>query len=238
MIHLHNVSSVLTSGRLRTNVLDDVSIALPTDRRLVILGQDGSGKTTLIRLLSGAVMPTSGAVVRHARVSFPVGFSGGYKRTLSAHENIAHVARLYGADVDEVVEFVSQVTGFGHALGELFEDLPSHIRGRLAYAVSYAIPFDVYLIDNSVAWGDQDFRQKCEQMYEARAQTSGIIYATRAPRFARRYGGTVGAILHNGKLVLYDDLDRAIWDFERLENTAATARRAAQELNPTLDEAS
>ena len=219
MIHLERVTSVLHSGTTGPPVLNDVSIKLPTFERFVILGREGSGKTTLIRLLSGLSLPMSGVITRYARVSFPVGFMGGYKRALSVRENVAHVARLYGAEVNQVVEFVSELTGLGFALRDLYENLPYQNRVRLAYAVSYAIPFDVYLIDNKIAAGGTAFRQRCERIFEARANSSGFILATSTPRYAKMFA-TKGAILHNGKIVLYDDLDRAIWDFDRLGNTS------------------
>jgi len=222
MIVLDRVSSTLAAGRLRKCILDDVSLSLPTDERLAILGHEGAGKSTLIRLLSGALLPGSGSIRRHARVSFPVGFSGGYRRGLSAYENIAHAAQLYGADVDEVVNFVSRLTGIDAALDEDYGDLPQHLRVRLVYAVSYAIPFDVYLIDNKVAVGDQEFRARCERVYEARMQEAGCILTTSLSRYARRFGTRI-ALLTQGKLVLYDDMERAIHDYERLERPAVAA---------------
>ena len=144
---------------------------------------------------------------------------GGYKRALSVRENVAHVARLYGAEVNQVVEFVSELTGLGFALRDLYENLPYQNRVRLAYAVSYAIPFDVYLIDNKIAAGGTAFRQRCERIFEARANSSGFILATSTPRYAKMFANK-GAILHSGKIVLYDDLDRAILDFDRLGNTS------------------
>ena len=218
MIHLENVTSVFHSSTTRTTVLNDVSVKLPTFERFVVLGRQRSGKTTLIRLLSGLIWPTSGVITRYARVSFPVGFMGGYKSALSVRENIAHVARLYGAEVDQVVEFVSELTGLGAALRDPYEKLPHHNRMRLAYAVSYAIPFDVYLIDNKIAGGGSTFRHRCERILEERTSNSGFILTTSTPHYAMRFAN-VGAILYNGKLILYDDLDRAIWDFDRLENT-------------------
>lgn len=219
MIHLESVTSVLRPGTMSPTVLNDVSIKLPTFERFVVLGRERSGKTTLIRLLSGLILPMSGVITRYARVSFPVGFMGGYKSALSVRENVAHVARLYGAEVNQVVEFVSELTGLGFALRDLYENLPHHNRVRLAYAVSYAIPFDVYLIDNKIAVGGSAFRQRCERIFEARANSSGFILATSTPSYAKRFANK-GAILHNGKIVMYDDLDRAIWDFDRLGNAS------------------
>jgi len=220
MIHVERVTSAWHSASTSITVLDDVTIELPTSERLAVLGRERSGKTTLIRLLSGLILPTSGIITRYARVSFPAGYMGGYKNALSVRENIAHAARLYGAEVNQVVEFVCELTGLGIALREPYGNVPQLYRQRLAYAVSYAIPFDVYLIDNKIAAGGSEFRRRCEQIFEERTQSSGFILATNTPRYAKRFANK-GAILYNGKIVLYNDLERAIWDFDRLGNPLA-----------------
>jgi capsular polysaccharide transport system ATP-binding protein len=167
MIHLERVTSAWHSATASVTVLDDVTIKLPTSERFAVLGRERSGKTTLIRLLSGLILPTSGVITRYARVSFPAGYMGGYRNAISVRENIAHVARLYGAKVNQVVEFVCELTALGYALREPYGNLPQLYRRRLAYAVSYAIPFDDYLIDTRIAAGGSEFRQRCEQIFEA-----------------------------------------------------------------------
>lgn len=219
MILFDNVSLSLSAGRIGVTVLDQASLRLPTDRHLVVLGQPGSGKTSLVRLLAGAILPDSGAIQRHARLSFPAGFSGGYKRDLSVRENIAHAAWLYGADGDEVVEFVARLAELGEALHMDFGELPPQLRLRLAYAVTYAIPFDTYLIDNRAAMGDPEFRARCEAVFEARTRDCGYILATSNARYARRMAQSV-AVLHDGGLRLYDDADAGIRAFEALERVA------------------
>ena len=228
MIIFDNVTVTLSSGRVRTVILNDVSITLPTNEHLAVFGRQGSGKTTLIRLLAGAIMPSSGTVMRYGRVSFPVGFTGGFKRTLSVRENIAHAAHLYGADADEVVTFVAEVAGIREELRETFGNLPQQQRIRMAYALSYAIPFDTYLIDNKIAMGDDDFRAKCENVFAQRMTYSGFILTSNVPRYAKRFA-TRAAILTNRSITLYDDIDRAIWDFQRLLPSLPTTEEEVAE---------
>jgi len=218
MIIFEGVTSTLSTMGLRTTVLDRASITLPSNQHLVILGQEGSGKTSLIRLLAGSMLPDQGRIARHARVSFPAGFTGGYKRDLNVRENIAHAAYLYGADGEEVVRFVSKIAELDGILQLDFGDLPPQLRLRVAYAVSYAIPFDTYLIDGRVAMGDSEFKLRCERIFEERIKHCGFILTTSNPRYARRIG-RVAAILHKGRLSLYEDMDRAIWDFRHLEKS-------------------
>ncbi len=236
MIVLDHVTCILTSGRLRTTILQEASVVLPTDKHFVVLAQEGAGKSTLLRLLSGLLLPTSGTIARYARVSYAVGYTGGFKRSLTVLENIAHAARLYGADVDEVVAFVASMTEMGEALGEFYMDLPSHLTRRLAYALSYAIPFDVYLIDDKVGAGDPEFRARCDYMFEQRVKESGFILTCSIPRYAKKIAKSA-AILHDGAIVIYEDFDKALWDFDRLERRALSVQPREMALARSNDDA-
>lgn len=215
MIVLDNVTKILSVGQIRTSVLVDASVTLPTDRRLAILGHHGSGKSTLIQLIAGLLSPTSGLIERYARISFPVGFNGGFRPRLSLRQNIAHAARLYGADVDEVTHFVTAVTNTQAALEEPLAGLPQQMRNCIFYAIGYAIPFDTYLFDNTIWTGDQEFREKCEAMFESRAQSSGMILATRNVQMAARVAD-MGAILNDRELTIYEDIKEAVAAFKSL----------------------
>jgi capsular polysaccharide transport system ATP-binding protein len=216
MIRFDGVSAALIAGKIRTEVLENVSVTLPSDRRVVLLGRHGSGKSTVIRLIAGLMIPEKGQISRFARVSYPVGYTGGFTQQLTARRNITHAAELYGADPAEVISYVDAVASMGPALDEPVGRLPHRYRVRFSYALSYALPFDVYLIDEMLAVGDQEFRQKCLAMMTQRSQQAGIILTTRSVNAARRHGDVAG-IIHGRGILLYDDFEQAIADYEELE---------------------
>src|SRR5215510_2674329 len=75
-----------------------------------------SSKSTLIRLLAGSEAPDRGAITRYARVSFPLGFGGTFHGALSGRENVAFIARIYGAELRGVLEYVEAFSELGQYL--------------------------------------------------------------------------------------------------------------------------
>jgi capsular polysaccharide transport system ATP-binding protein len=178
MITIQRMTKSYSMRGQHLTVFSDVSIEIPTDRPVAILGAEASGKSALIRMLSGLEGPTLGAIDRYAAVSFPVGSVHALRPHLSGRQNAQHVARLYGSDPDEVAAFVAGVTEMGGHFDEPIRRLPTGLRGALAWAIAYAIPFDTYLIDESIGFGSTQFRTRCEEMLQARAEHAGFILAT------------------------------------------------------------
>ena len=101
----------MTGGR--KVVLQDATAAFMPGHNYGVLGINGAGKSTLIRLLAGSEMPDRGRIRRHARVSFPLGFGGTFHGTLTGRENVAFIARIYGAGVRHITRYVEDFAELG-----------------------------------------------------------------------------------------------------------------------------
>ncbi|HYZ42196.1 MAG TPA: ATP-binding cassette domain-containing protein [Stellaceae bacterium] len=99
MITLDRVCKAYRTRVGRRTVLDNVTAVFEAGYNFGILGVNGAGKSTLIRLLAGSELPDRGVVRRHGRVSFPLGFGGTFHGALSGRENVAFIARIYGARI-------------------------------------------------------------------------------------------------------------------------------------------
>ena len=107
MIELHRIYKAYKTPNGLNHVLSDLSVEFPASENVGVLGRNGAGKSTLLRIISGVEKPDHGDVHRHGRVSWPIGFAGGFNGSLSGEENCRFVARIYGEDVDRVVETVA-----------------------------------------------------------------------------------------------------------------------------------
>lgn len=213
MIELHHVSKHYRTNVGFHRVLDDVSLTIPTDQSLGILGLNGAGKSTLLRLIAGIESPDTGEVVRHVQVSWPIGFAGGFHHNLSGEENLRFVARIYGVDPREVSIKVREFAELGEYFDMPMRTYSSGMRARLAFGLSMAIDFQVYLIDEVIAVGDKVFREKCEATFRARRERSSVIIVSHSMQTIRAFADRA-AVLREGKLTLFDSVDEAAMFYE------------------------
>lgn len=161
-IRIKNVSKSYKTKVGWHPVLRDVNFEiLPTDR-IGILGRNGAGKSTLMRIIGGTEKPDTGTVERNMSVSWPVGFAGHLQPSMSGRANTKFCARIYGEEVEPVIDFVSAFTELGPYLDEPVKTYSSGMRARLGFALSMAIQFDCLLIDEVTAVGDAVFKKKCD----------------------------------------------------------------------------
>lgn len=208
MIELINVSKHYPTNHGVRQVLDNVSMTIPTDQSIGILGRNGAGKSTLLRLIAGIESPNTGEVIRHVRVSWPIGFAGGFHNNLTGEENMRFVSRIYGVDPAEVADNVRAFAELGDYFDMPLRTYSSGMRARLAFGLSMAIDFEVYLIDEVIAVGDKPFREKCEAILAARRDHSSVIIVSHSMQTIRQFSQRC-AVLVDGRLELFENIDEA-----------------------------
>ena len=208
MIRFRNVSKSYRAGTSHKQILTDATFTLPW-RNIAILGVNGAGKSTLIRMLAGSELPDDGDIRRDVSVSWPLGFDGGFHGSLSGIENLRFICRIYDRDMEEVSNFVAEFAELGRYLYMPIKTYSSGMRARLAFALSMAIDFDTYLIDEIIAVGDASFKAKCHAAFRQRRARSRVIMVSHAMRIVRDYCD-MGLVMHRGRLTLWEDVEDAI----------------------------
>jgi capsular polysaccharide transport system ATP-binding protein len=213
VIELSNISKVYPTKNGSNVVLDRVSFSFPPRTNIGILGKNGAGKSTLLRIIAGTEQPDSGTIVRRGLVSWPIGFSGGFNGSLSGEENCRFVARIYGADIDEVVGFTSDFAELSEYFYMPVKTYSSGMRARLAFGLSMAIEFDAYLVDEVTAVGDANFQQKCRKAFQERSDRSSVIIVSHQLSTVRDYCKRC-AVIRDGRLHVFDTVEEASAAYE------------------------
>lgn len=190
-------------------VFSDLSFDLKRSDRIALLGRNGQGKSTLIKMLGGALAQTSGTIDWCCTASWPIGFGGGFQGSLSGFDNVRFLARLYNKDIEETLERVDSFAELGPKLKLPVKHYSSGMRARLAFGLSLAIEFDCYLIDELVAVGDSRFQKKCqEELFERRKERTFIIASHDMNLITSLCDRAL--IIESGKAKLFTDIEEAV----------------------------
>ncbi|CAB3789273.1 Polysialic acid transport ATP-binding protein KpsT [Paraburkholderia ultramafica] len=208
MIELQKLCKDYHTRQGRKRVLNDVNLRVAKGENIGILGRNGAGKSTLIRMISGAELPTSGRILRDMSVSWPLAFGGAFQGSLTGMDNLRFICRVYGADAKAAEPFVQEFSELGYYLREPVKTYSAGMRARLAFAISMAIEFDCFLIDEIIAVGDSRFHAKCHQeLFEKRTDRSLIIVSHDAG-YIREHCDSA-AVLVRGKLHTFENIEEA-----------------------------
>jgi len=215
MIKFKNVCKSYKLKDSTRTILDNVSFEFPEKKNIGVLGVNGAGKSTLLRLIAGTEFPNSGKIIRTGKYSWPLGFSGSFHGTLTGIENLRFACRIYDANIKEVTEFVKDFSELGKFIHEPIQTYSSGMRSRLAFALSMAIDFDVYLVDEIMGVGDQGFQDKCKDAFTAKREHSSVIMVSHDMNTIRDFSD-IALLLTGEQLEIHEDVDKAIETYEKL----------------------
>jgi len=217
MFELVNVykSYPVHHGKDERVVLKNINLRVEKGERWGILGRNGAGKSTMIRLISGAEFPHSGKIIRNMSISWPLAFGGTFQGSLTGRDNVKLICRIYNLDFESCIEFVNEFSELGSYLREPVKNYSSGMAARLAFAISMSVEFDCFLIDEAMAVGDHRFLHKCHQeLFVKRADRAMIIVAHQMDII--RDNCSHAAVLDQGELKIFDSVESAINFYKEL----------------------
>lgn len=220
MIEIRNLNKAFWIKGKKQVVAENINVTFPTGVSVALLGRNGAGKSSLLRMISGFIEPDMGSIYSDGTVSWPVGFSGSFHKELSGSQNIKFVARIYGVDTAELEAFVKDFAKLGQQYYLPVRSYSSGMRSRLAFAASMGIHFDTYLVDEVTSVGDADFKSRSRALFSDRMRESGAIFVSHSLRKVRKMC-QAGAVLEEGRLTYYDDVVDAINHHEAVLGTSS-----------------
>lgn len=216
MLEFVKVSKSFWTGRKRKVILDRASFRVELGHSMGILAANGTGKTTLVNMMSGLEKPDEGEVRSTCRVSFPLGFMGGVVNKHSARENARYIAQLYGLDPDYAEAFCRWLCGLEEYFDRPVGTYSAGMRARFSFALLLSLEFDVYLVDEGMpSTVDAEFNRKASGILQERLKSATMIMVSHKPKTLEKFCRSA-AVLKDGQLYQFDTLEEArrLYDYK------------------------
>ena len=221
MIELKNVTKFFKTKHGRKYILEDMSIVIPSNKNIGILGRNGTGKSTIMRMLGQIEFPDEGIISSPQSFSWPLGLRGGFVGNMTGKANIKFVCRLYGKspkEIQETVEFVKEFSELDDYFDMPIKTYSSGMKSRLSFGLSLSFDFDYLLIDETLSVGDARFRKKSKQALMKKIESCNVLLVSHDMGTLRDICD-VGIVVNNGKIRYFEDINHAISEYERINKS-------------------
>jgi len=196
--------------------LKDISFSLRRGECLGLIGANGSGKTTMLKIINGLIKPDQGCVTVRGRIGALIALGAGFNPILTGRENIYINGAVLGMTKSQIDRQIDRIVDFA----ELHEAIDAPVRTyssgmyvRLGFAIYTALHTDVLLIDEVLAVGDVAFRSKCySAIGEMLKSTAAILVSHNAEALLRICNK--GLVLDKGRLIYAGDICAALNAYE------------------------
>ena len=162
--------------------LRDASFSIARGATFGLLGQNGSGKSTTLKVLAGIYRPTSGSVTVNGRVSALLELGAGFHGELTGRENIrlnGAILGLTGRQIDAAMDRIIDFAGIGEFIDSPVKIYSSGMFVRLGFAVAVSLDPEILMVDEVIAVGDEEFQRKCfDHLYELRKRGTTVVLVT------------------------------------------------------------
>ncbi|HNP15595.1 MAG: ABC transporter ATP-binding protein [Cryobacterium sp.] len=220
-----NFKDLFASRNRRTRpsefwALRNITFTVAQGEAIGVVGRNGQGKSTLLKLVTGVLLPDEGSVHVHAGVAPLIEITGGFVEDLTVRDNVNLMSGLHGMKREEISARFDEIIDFaeiGDFLDTPYKHLSSGMKVRLAFSVISRLEEPILLVDEVLAVGDKAFREKCyRRIEELLAGGRTLFFVSHNERDLKRFC-TRGLYLDGGSLVLdapiADVLDRYNADY-------------------------
>jgi ABC-type polysaccharide/polyol phosphate transport system ATPase subunit len=208
----------------RNDALHDVSFEVEKGEFFGVVGPNGSGKSTLLKILAGIYPPSTGELHVHGKLSPFIELGVGFNMELSARDNVRINATLLGLSKAELAERYDAIVEFSELerfMDQKLKNYSSGMQVRLAYSIAIQAVFDILLLDEVLAVGDQAFQEKCFATFEGFRETGKtVVFVSHDLDAVRQYCGRA-MLLELGSLAAIGPVDEVIDRYEARPHAAA-----------------
>jgi ABC-2 type transport system ATP-binding protein len=195
-----------------------VSFDIHPGEAIGVVGRNGQGKSTLLSVIAGVLLPDEGEVAVRAGVAPLIQITGGFEPELTGRENIKLVAGLHGMSNREIAENFDEIVDFsevGAFLDTPFKHYSSGMKVRLAFSVVSQLSEPILLVDEVLAVGDKAFRNKCLKRIESLLSDGQTLFFVSHSEGALQRFCERGLYLESGELRCDGPIDEVIERFDK-----------------------
>lgn len=212
------LTSLLARKKTKNHVLRSISFSVKKGEVLGVIGRNGSGKSTILKLISGILSPTSGNITTHGKIASLIELGGGFHHDLTGIENIELNALLMGFTKNELKKKLDTIISFSDIGDALYNPLRTYSSGmviRLAFSIAVNLDPDILIIDEVLAVGDEAFQKKSlRKMTEFKRKGKTIIVVSHNLVHIEDMCDKV-LVLSNGKIVYKGNAKKALLRYKK-----------------------
>ena len=201
----------------------DVSLSMNKGDVIGLVGPNGSGKTTLLRLLARIFPPDSGEAVVYGRIAALLTIGAGFHPHLTVRDNVYINGTILGMtrkEIDEKFDTIIAFSGIKDFIGAPVAALSDGMYVRLGFSIALAMQPDIFLIDEVLAVGDREFREKCREALEKIAQQSAVFFVSHNMEMVQRICNRI-IVMNRGSIVhMSDDVREGIEYYKSLRRNS------------------
>ena len=197
---------------------DHVSFTIKRGQTVALIGSNGSGKSTILKMITGVSKPTSGKIEVNGRINALLELTAGFNQECTGRENIYIKCSILNMQPEEIKAIEQDIIDFadiGDYLDQPVKMYSSGMKARLGFAISVHIIPDILIVDEVLSVGDKEFKNKCLSKVKELIFNDNItvLFVTHSMQMAREFC-TRGIVLKKGKLLFDGDIDDAIKYYE------------------------
>ncbi len=212
--------------------LRDVSLDVEAGRVLGVIGRNGGGKSTLLRMIAGLLEPSTGRVTVNGTTAALIELGAGFNPEFTGRENIFMSGAVYGYDSSRMREIYDEIVAFadiGPHLDQPVKTYSSGMFARLAFAVAIQVNPDILLVDEILSVGDLSFQAKCfRKIEELRARGMTVVFVSHDLNAVQMLCDSV-VVLREGRIALHADPKTATDHYIHLLSSTAPSRAPASD---------
>ena len=196
----------------------DLDFQIRRGESVAVMGKNGAGKSTMLKMITGVVFPTRGEVIVNGRVSALLELTAGFDKELTGRENVHLRGQIWGLEADEIADLEEKVIDFadiGDYIDQPMRTYSSGMKARVGFAISANINPEILVVDEALSVGDKAFREKCDRKIREIMEKEHVtvIFVTHSSGAAEAICDR-GLVLKKGKLAFDGPISDAIEFYE------------------------